>query len=149
MKSPKTWILIANGARARIVAAEGRGKALRIVEKLELRGDHSPNRDLQRDKPTRVFESNGDARHGVQAKTDPHRELKRDFAQVIADTLDENLSQKHFERLVVVAPAVTLGDLRTALSEAVKSTVVSEVVMDLTKVPNNEVARHIEDAIPL
>ena len=32
---------------------------------------------------------------------------------------------------------------------AVKLTVVSEVIMDRTKVPNNGVARHIEDAIPL
>ena len=149
MKATTTWVLIANGARARLVIAEGRGNALHITEKLELHGDHSPNRELQRDKPTRVFESNGATRHGVQSKSDPHRELKRDFAEEIAEALDGLLALKRFDRLVVVAPAVTLGDLRTALSEAVKATVVSEVVMDLTKVPNNGVARHLEDAIPL
>ena len=149
MKATKTWVLIANGARARLVVAEGRGKGLHITEKLDFHGDHSPNRELQRDKPTRVFESIGATRHGVESKSDPHRELKRDFAQDIAEALDGLLAQRQFDRLVVVAPAVTLGDLRTALSEAVKATVVSEVVMDLTKVPNNEVARHLADAIPL
>lgn len=149
MKPQKTWILIANGARARLVSAERHRKKLQIIEQLDLQGGRSPNREILRDKPTRVFESNGATRHSVERKSDPHRDLKRRFADEIADTLDKSLDQKQFDRLVVVAPAVTLGDLRVALSPAVKEAVIAEVVLDLTKVPNSEVLRHIEDAISI
>lgn len=148
MKAAKTWVLIANGARARLVSAERHGKELQLVEKFEFRADHSPNRELNRDRPARVFESHGAARHSIEPKVDAHRELKREFAEEIADTLHNHLSGQHFDHLVVVAPPITLGDLRLALSEAVKATVVAEVAMDLTKVPNNDVSRHIEDLIP-
>jgi protein required for attachment to host cells len=149
MEAAKTWVVIADGARARFVSAEGHGKALRIVEQREFNSDHRPNRELQADKPSRVFESHGSARHAVEPKTDPHRELKRDFAHVIAEALDDSLTLKHFNRLVVVAPPVTLGDLRSVLTEAVKASVIAEVAMDLTKIPNSQVARHIEDLIRL
>jgi protein required for attachment to host cells len=143
MKAAKTWVVIADGARARLVSAEGHGKMLHVS------ADHRPNRELQDDKPSRVYESHGETRHGVEPKTDPHRELKRDFARIIAEALEDSLHLKHFDRLVVVAPPVTLGDLRTALSEAVKASVIAEVAMDLTKIPNSEVPRHIEDLIRL
>jgi protein required for attachment to host cells len=147
MRAAKTWVVIADGARARLVSAEGHGSALHIVEQREFHADRSPNRELQRDRPTRVFESHGATRHGIEPKTDPHRELKRDFAQVIAEALDDSLSLKQFDRLVVVAPPVTLGDIRSALSETVKASVIAEVAMDLTKVPNSDIPRHIEDLI--
>ncbi len=142
MKTEKTWVLIADGARARLVAAEGHGKGLQLIEKLEFSAYHSPNRELLHDKSARVFES-----HGVEPKTDPHRELKRDFAKEIAEALDANVARNEFDKLVVVASPVTLGDLRRALSEAVKAKVIAEVSKDLTKVPNHEIARHIEDLI--
>ncbi len=148
MKTAKTWILIADGARARLASAEGHGMALHLVEKFEFRADHSPNRELGRDRPARVYESHGATRHGIEPKTDAHRELKRDFSEQVAAALAEHLSRKRFDRLVVVAPPVMLGDLRTSLSEAVIATVVAEVAMDLTKVPNSDVPRYIADLFP-
>jgi protein required for attachment to host cells len=149
MTTSKTWILIADGARARLLSAEGRRKALHVVEKLELQADHRPTHELERDRPTRVYEAHGSARHAVEPKSDPHRELKRDFAEQIAVVLDENLKKGNFEKLVVAAAPVTLGDLRKAMSAAVKDSVVAEVAMDLTKVPNSDVPQHIEDVVPL
>lgn len=148
MTARRTWILIADGARARLVAAHGHGSTLHLVEQREFHADHSPNRQLRRDKPVRVYESHGSARHGVEPKSDAHRELKRDFSQEIADALDLSLAQKMFDRLVVVAPPVTLGDLRGSLSEPVKAVVVAEVAADLTKVPNSEVPGHLNDVLP-
>jgi protein required for attachment to host cells len=149
MAAAKTWVVIADGARARLVSAEGHGKTLHVVEQREFSADHRPNRELLDERPSRVFESHGETRHGIEPKTDAHRELKRDFAQVVAAALDDSLSLKHFSRLVVVAPPITLGDLRNALSEAVKASIIAEVASDLTKIPNSEVPRHIEDFIGL
>ncbi len=151
MKDPQndhtTWVLIANGARGRLLSAEGHGKALRVIELREFAASHEPNRDLGRDRPARVFESHGATRHAIEPKSDAHRELKRDFAAEIAEALDTSLLQKKFGRLVIAAPPVTLGDLRKALSEAVRLKIVAEIAMDLTKVPNSEVPRHIEGVV--
>ncbi len=144
---PTTWVLIANGARARLVSAVGHGKALHVVELREFAASHEPNRELGHDKPARVFESHGATRHAVEPKTDAHRELKRDFAAVLAEALDASVVQNEFDRLVIAAPPVTLGDLRKSLSEAVRAKVTAEIATDLTKVPNNEVPSHIEDVI--
>ncbi len=148
-----TWVLIADGARARLVEAERHGGKLRLIEKLELSAGHGPNRDLGNDRPARVFESRmhakGTMRHAVEPKTDQHRELKRDFAKEIAELLDVKLGQHQFDELVVVAAPVTLGDLRRALSDAVKLTIIAEVSKDLTKVPNDEVMRHIDGLVRL
>lgn len=142
-----TWILIADGARARLASVERHGSSTELVEKFEYQADHRPSRELGRDRPARVHESQGATRHAVEPKVDPHRALKREFADTISEALDDNLAQKNFDRLIVVAPPVTLGDLRRVFSEPVKSKIFAEVAMDLTKVPNSEVPRHIADLI--
>jgi len=147
MKHLTTWGLIADGARARLVDISGRGKDLKITEIQEFAGDHDASRDLLRDRPSRVHESHGHTRHAVERKTDPHRELKRDFADVLAEALDEAFGQKRFDRLVVIAPPVTLGDLRKALTGKVKAAVCAELAMDLTKAPNNEITSHLDGVL--
>jgi protein required for attachment to host cells len=149
MGPKKTWVLIADGARARLVAAEGHGKALHVVEQREFQADHQANRDLEADKPARVYESHGSTRHAVEAKVDPHRELKRAFARSIAAALDDSLSEKKFDRLIVAAAPITLGDLRSAMSDDVKNAIIAEIAKDLTKVPNSDVPQHIEGLLPV
>ena len=51
------------------------------------------------------------------------------------------------DRLVIVASPVTLGDLRSALSDHVRAVVVGEVAQDLTKMPNNKIAEHLQDVL--
>jgi hypothetical protein len=50
-------------------------------------------------------------------------------------------------RLVIVAPSVTLGDLRAAISDRVRAKVVGEVAQDLTKIPNDDVAEHLKHVL--
>ena len=57
------------------------------------------------------------------------------------------LNKTHTDRLVIVAPPVTLGDLRAATSDRVRTKVVGEVAHDLTKIANNEVAEHLKDLL--
>jgi protein required for attachment to host cells len=65
------------------------------------------------------------------------------FCEVII--LARALERGAYERIVVVAPLVMLGDLRAAISDPVRAKIVGEVAHDLTKIPNNEVAGRIED----
>jgi protein required for attachment to host cells len=71
------------------------------------------------------------------------------FAQRIAQALHARQVASSFDRLVVVAPATTMGDLRTALSGKVKAVVIAELVADLTNTPVSELPAHLPAHIAL
>jgi protein required for attachment to host cells len=147
MKPTTTFILIADGARARLFVNHGPGKGMEAVEGGEYSADHRPSHELLRDKPYRSFESVGAMRHPIEPREDPHRELKRSFAERLASMLEEKLAQKVFDRIVLVAPPVTLGDLRAALSAPVRAAVYAELDKDLTKTPTAELPQHIGEVM--
>lgn len=148
MKQQRTWILIADGRRARVLESLGRNKPLAEVPGTVFETELPASRDIWADKPGRGFESVGQARHANEPTTDPHRELKRRFAERLSGMLEEALSAKRFDRLVIVAPPVTMGDLRAELSKAVSAAVAGELTADLTKVPLDELPSRLEPVLP-
>lgn len=143
MKPTTTWILIADGAHARLFANHGPGKGIEAVEGGVINGDHRPDHELVRDSAGRTFESVGDMRHAITPKTDPHRELKRTFAEHLAEFMDRQYAAKAFDRLVIVAPPKALGDLRAALSDHLKPHIYAELDKDLVKTPTAELPEHL------
>ena len=83
--------------------------------------------EIVTDRPVRSYESKGHARHAKTERSDPHRELKRASAERLAGMLKSGLAAKRYEQLILVAPPVTLGDLREALPKGVQSRVVGEL----------------------
>lgn len=147
MKPARTWILIADGAHARVLEAVGKGAPLAEVPAMRRVVELSPSHDLGDDRPGRTHESVGATRHAMEPTSDPHREQKRRFAQDLAETLGRELAAGRYDRLVVVAPPVTLGDLRAALPAQVGKVVAGEVAKDLTKIPDHDIARHLGDVV--
>ena len=147
MKPTRTWILIADGARARILSNDGPGHGLKALEGFEFSGDHSATHDLVDDREGRSFSSHGHGRSAYEPLTDPHRELKTKFAHQLADVLANGLATDAYDRLVIVASPVTLGDLRAAMSGHVQAKIVGEVAQDLTKLPNDNIAGHLKHVL--
>ena len=147
MKPVKTWVLIADGARARILQNEGPGRGLQAVDGLEFDSDHAATHEIVDDRQGRTHASVGYGRSAIEAHSDPHRELKARFATRLADELDQGLAARSYDRLIIVAAPVTLGDLRKAISDHVRKKVVGEVALDLTKTPNGDVAHHLKDVL--
>lgn len=149
MKTPRTWVLIADGSHARLLETSGHGNPFTQVPHLATSTELPPSRDLGTERPPRTHDSMGSARHAITPRTDAHRELKRSFAEEIAETLHDQLVAGAFAKLVIVAPPVTLGDLRKALSKQVSDHVVAEVAKDLVKVPNDEIRSHLSDVVAI
>ena len=141
MRTGKTWIQIADGGHARILETIGHGHALSQVQDMAFETVLPPSRELGTDRPARTHESMGPAGRAVGEKTDLHRELKRSFAQETVARLEGGLAAKTFSRLVIVAPPVTLGDLRHAMSKALSDHVAAEVAKDLVQVAESDVSR--------
>lgn len=147
MKPIKTWVLIADGARARVLENDGPGKGLTAIDRLVFKGDHAATHDIVDDREGRIHDSHGPGRSAIDARSDPHRELKRTFAHHLADVLAHELDGGAYDRLVIVATPVTLGDLRKQLPAKVAAKVTGEVHKDLTKTPNGEIASHLNDVL--
>jgi protein required for attachment to host cells len=147
MKPVRTWVLIADGGRARILENDGPNRGLRPVEGMEFQTELPPTRELVTDRPGRDHESVGQTRHAYQSHSDPHRELKRKFATMLAQTLEKKRLEKAYDRLVVVAPAGTMGDLRGALPPDVKKSVMGEIVEDLTHAPNDKIGPYLDGVL--
>lgn len=145
MKSTTTWIVIADGARARVMQNSGPGKGVIAVEEMTFEGDHSLSSEVMSDRLGRAFDSVGRGRHAMSPSTDPHNHLKSEFLREIADALDSRADA--FDRLILVAPPQALGLLRKLLSPVVVRKVKSELGKDLTHVPNADLPLHLEGVL--
>jgi protein required for attachment to host cells len=147
MKPTRTWILIADGARARILQNDGPGKGLQALEGRVWHGDHAATHELVSDRTGRAFSSTGPSRSAIEPHFDPHRQLKRNFAHRLADALADGWRDRAYDRLIIVAAPSALGDLRAALTPEVRATVMAEVPKDLTKIADAAVAEHLKDVL--
>jgi protein required for attachment to host cells len=147
MKPTRTWILIADGARARILLNTGPGHGLVAMDEMVFEGEHTATRDIVTDREGRTHNSVGNSRSAIDARSDPHRALKAKFALHLAQVLDDAAEQAALDRLILVATPVTLGDLRGSISKRVAALVVGEVPHDLTKTPNGDIASHLKDVL--
>src|SRR3546814_20776992 len=79
----------------------------------------------------------------MDAQGDPHREGKRRLADLLAEHLNAAALEQSYDRLILVAPAKTLGDLRQALSKEAAARIDGELTKDLTKVADHDLPGHL------
>jgi protein required for attachment to host cells len=149
MRRARTWIVVADGAHVAAIETAAGDPQLHPVEDMHFSTELPPTHDLVRDRVGRSFESVGSARHAKDGRTDPHRELKRQFAKKIAATLRASHAQGRFEHLILIAPPVTLGDLRAACPKPVRERIRAELPQDLVKMPPRKLRRHLRTALPI
>lgn len=150
MKKTVTYVLVADGARARLYLNEGPGKGLRPVSGATHKADlHHHARDVKSDKPGRAVDAGTGQRSAMEPHQDWHRFEKHKFAREMAKLLDSAAAGKAFDRLILVAPPATLGDLRMELGEQTAKLVSGELAKDLTRHPEHELPQHLGGVIAL
>jgi protein required for attachment to host cells len=149
MKPTRSWIVIADGAQARILENSGPGKGLTPMPSEDRHRELPPSRDIDADRPGRTHDRFGPGRHAMEPPSDAHREEKRRFAEELAGQLNSAALKQSYDRLILVAPAKTLGDLRQALNKEAAARVDGELSKDLTKIPDHELAGHLGGVIAL
>ncbi len=145
MRHPRTWYAIADGGRARFVEKDAATGAYATQRDFDSAAIHSTTRDLGAERPGRGHESANAAHHAVEPRVDLHQVEKQRFVAEVAASLNAASAEGAFERLVLVAPAYALADLRAGLDAATRAKVVSELQKDLTHTPNADLAGHFAD----
>lgn len=142
-----TWLLVADARHAKVFESAGGHKVVHELEDMELMVDLPKSRELLADKPGRTFDSVGAGRHAKENPTDPHRQLKRDFARRVVAELRRAMLANKFDRLFLVAPPAFLGDLRDELPKDLKDKVAGEVASDLANLPQRQLHTRLQEIL--
>ncbi len=147
MKKTVTWILIADGTQARVLEHGGPGKGLVTIKGLDWSIPPLQTQDINADRPGRSHSSVGSGRSAMEPRTDPAAHREAEFVRSVAGVLEEKAKAGAFDRLVIAAAPIALGNLRKVLSEHVRKVVVAELDKDLTNVPTPQLDKHLDGII--
>lgn len=134
------WVLVADGEKALILRNEGDGAYPNLQVTRLIEQDNPATRDQGTDRPGRFSDGPSVHRSAVQ-ETDWHRLAEERFARDLADRLYKAAHAGRFDRLILVAPPRTLGELRDALHKEVRARVIAEIDKDLTNHPVHEIEK--------
>lgn len=150
MKAKVTWILVADGATAKVFEHSGPGTGLTAVDGLIFEQEPLRAGEIMADRPGRSF-STGSAhgRSAMEYSSDPVAVRERRFVENVAAELERRHQQRAFDRLIIAAAPTALGDLRPALSKGLKDTIMAELPKDLTKLPTPQLEQHFSDLLPM
>lgn len=135
-----TWVVIADSEKALFLRNEtdAQNPDLVVVEKDEQ--DNPKDIDQSANRPGRRADG-GPGQKSALDDTDWHELAKDRFAADLADKLYKKAHAGAFKRLVLVAPAKTLGVLRHELHREVTDMIVAEVDKTLTNHPIDEIEK--------
>lgn len=109
------------------------------------RQDNPPNREQAANRRGRTFDSGSPGRSAYE-DTDFHQLAEDRFAADAADMLYKRAHKGEFERLIVVAPPKTLGELRQHYHKEVQSRLIGEIDKEATNLPPDDIARMVKAA---
>jgi len=146
MKAKRIWVLVADGARGRVLKREGTTTGLRAWPEGEFTHEVHRTRELGSDRPGRVYERGSAAHHAIELHADWSHQEKQQFARLLAEFLERFARRNAFDRLVLVAPPRALGDLRAALGRHARARLAGELANDLTELGPPEIEARLVKA---
>jgi protein required for attachment to host cells len=135
-----SFVLVADGRKMLFFRNEGDAD-FPSLEVVRVEVQENPK---ESDAPGRTFSSVGSGRSAYQ-ETDFHALEEGRFAAAAAELLNRRALAGQFEKLFVVAPPRTLGELRKHYHKEVTNRLLAEIPKDLTGHPVDEIARIISN----
>ena len=147
MARNKTWALVTNGVRARILRGIEDGDSKEPIE-INSKADSTHLRDILSDKSGRSF-SSGDSgrRSGMEPGSDPILRDMQDFAHEILSVLETHLRAGRVSRLAVFAAPKMLGILRREMPPSLRQTVILERSANLINLPEADLRNVVRKGI--
>ena len=144
----KTWALVLNGARCRILRGVS-GWGVDVPSELVLRSESRKLRDIMSDKPGRSFASKGGGRRSaMEYGSDPMAEDQREFIREIFALLESHRRAGDFDKLAIFAEHNMLGQLREMMPQSLTDLVIREVPKNLLHLSEQELAEAVSRGLP-
>ncbi|TDN69402.1 host attachment protein [Paraburkholderia sp. BL10I2N1] len=130
-----SWVVVADGNRARIFETPGLKLDLREIE-----GFADPQART-RDPELRNGDSGRDA---MPAATTPDDAARDRFARMLCEYLEQGRMHQRYQRLRIAVEPKFLGLLRRHLSDETRKMVYEEIGADISKLDARAIQRHLE-----
>ncbi len=125
------WILVSSQAEAQIYSANRLPGGLTLVRTLSHEEGAAHARDLASDRPGRVHDRMGSARHSMEPDTGVKEEERRRFVKGMVDWLKAAHLKGEFDQLVLLAAPAVLGVIRKAVAGDLAKAVIKEISKDV------------------
>jgi protein required for attachment to host cells len=133
MKTKTTWLVLADGQRARAYRYLGEEKMPEAESDFEFEHQGVPSRDIMTDGPGRMQPGAGTGGTAFSPRNDPHEQAEERFLDHVAAKLAEAVDASRCDAIILAAPPTALGHLRQKLSPATQKLVTAEINKDFTK----------------
>lgn len=107
----KTWAVVANRGGAYFFEIEN-SKNLRLFDTMINAKGRLKNQELNADRPGRVKDRVGKAKHSMMRPNSPKEQICIEFAKKISRTIEKARSHSDFEQLYLVAPTKLLSEIK-------------------------------------
>ena len=139
-----TWILSANRSSASLFESDWPGKSMRRIQDIPHPQGRMQNKDIDTDKPGRVFDSFGEGRHSTSPKQEPTEHIAQQFALELAEMLNKGRLTNAYDKLVLIAEPKFLGVLRAALDKNTELLITQTVNKNLVDIKEEGLAVYLE-----
>lgn len=138
-------VLVADGRKMLFLRNEGDNEFPNLVVEEAQEQENPATRDQATDAAGRASSPQGAAQSSVEP-TDFHQIEEDRFAADAAAMLKKRALANDFERLIIVAPPRTLGELRKHYHKEVSSRLAGELDKDLTGHPIKDIEKALKNA---
>ena len=136
----KTWVLVADSEKARLFEFDRRHEPWSEVACfVNTQAMHGPTFQ----KPPRVHESMGPARHAIEPHTDEKDKISARFATTLVAALRAGHEERRFQSLVIAAEPRFLGALHKRLDKSLQQCVSCELKHNLTRLDSADIRAHL------
>ena len=135
----KEWILVADGSKAKILKRENHS-LVHVFPTYHVDDMVAPL-DKDSSRLGRVQESHEITRHAYSPQEEYKDIRKKEFIKKMSEIMNKNLTE--YDRLVIIAPAERLGEMRVHLTDAAKEKVIREIDKDLVKASLEDVYKYV------
>jgi protein required for attachment to host cells len=148
-------VVVGDGEKALFLRNDGDEAFPNLTVIREVEHENPPTREQGTDRPGRYEDSprgqRGQRGPEVQhvsgyAETDWHRIEKERFAKELADRLYRAAHAGAYDKLIIAAPPVVLGEMRKQLHKEVEQRLVLDLPKELTNQPVDAIERVIASA---
>lgn len=147
--SQRTWILLADGSRARILVSDARLTLARPLRDLAHPQSRAKGIDLSAGDRGRTQGPEMDPRKSaMEPNTSPHQVELHRFAVEVVRALEQGRLAGAFERLIVAAPPQFLGLLRDGMTAPLRAMLLADLPKRLTDIPDDDVADRLRAELP-
>lgn len=140
-----TFVVVADGEKMLFLRNEGDDEYPNLELERKRKQDNPPDREQKANRRGRTSESTNNTRYAYE-ETDFHQLEEDRFAVETAELLKKRALENDYDKLIVVAPPRTLGEMRQHYHVEVKNRLLGEIDKDLTGHPLDEIEKIVSAA---